>query len=490
MPEESEAQPSEATPDKQSGDTSPGVPADPTPLLKQLRDNLTVENLAAQLSAAASLASRLKSQPQPDDGPVENQQPANAVESPVARAAALRIVSDTESGPHAYSSLQAACSNAKSGDTIELRFNGRRMEQPITISNLKLTIRAGAKFQPVVVFQPAPNDPIKYPPSMLSIAGGQLSVDNVHFELDLPRDAPTDWALFETRHVDLLRFEKCTFSIRGQTSYHAGAAFFDIKASPSASTMPLDADVAEDQIVTIELLHCIARGEASLVRDNDLQAFRLNWNNGLLAISERLLMASGSSSQPRQLGHVQISLRHLTAMLQNGLALLTNDEGAPYQLLTEINCDDSIFVSRANVPLFEQRGSNSLEQHLAGLQWSGSRDWFDGFDVFWRISNTTPQGSSKQFRFEDWQNFWRQQSRSQLAGKNAVAWARLPSEDHAFDTHTPADYALDAGVAGNPAVGNASDGLDAGYIASHLPALPPRESREIKSSPTTLRSPQ
>ena len=36
------------------------------------------------------------------------------------------------------------------------------------------------------------------------------------------------------------------------------------------------------------------------MRNNDLQAVRLNWDNGLLATSERLLVAAGGPSQPRQ----------------------------------------------------------------------------------------------------------------------------------------------------------------------------------------------
>ena len=55
--------------------------------------------------------------------------------------------------------------------------------------------RAGNRYQPVVVFRPEPDlVPLKYPPTMLSIAGGQLYVSNVHWELDLPRNVPSDWA--------------------------------------------------------------------------------------------------------------------------------------------------------------------------------------------------------------------------------------------------------------------------------------------------------
>jgi eukaryotic-like serine/threonine-protein kinase len=278
--------------------------------------------------------------------------------------------------------------------------------------------------------------------------------------------------LFEIRRCELVQFQNCTFTVRGQATYHAGVAFFDIKAPPGTGTMAMDPNAMEEQIVTIHLQNCLARGEATFLRDNELQAVRLNWDNGLLATSERLLIASGGPSQPRQLGHIQINLRHVTAMLQNGLALLTNSEDAPYQLLTEIHSDDSIFASATKPPLVEQRGSDRVEEFLDRVQWSGDRDFFDGFDVFWQISNTTQDTGSKQQHFEEWQSFWAAQSRAQTAGKSAVLWRGLPSPDRAFHTHTPADYALNTEIANNPAFRAASDGLNAGCVARQLPALP------------------
>ncbi len=317
---------------------------------------------------------------------------------------------------------------------------------------------------------------------MLSIAGGQLTVIDVHWELDLPRDVPADRALFEARRAELLRFEKCTFTIRnatlGQTAYHAGVAFFDVKAPPGSGNIAMDTDPADDQVVSIELQNCLARGEAAFVRDNDLQPLRLTWDNGLLATSEHLLVADGGPSQPRRIGHVQLNLRHVTAMLNNGLALLTNSDDAPYQLLTEINCTDSILVSTAKPPLIEQRGTDTTEEYLSRLQWSGDHDFFDGFEVFWQIANGTAETDSQQMRFEDWQKLWA--SRSKLAANVTISWRRPPQSDRAFHTHTPLDYALDATAADNPAIGGAGDGLDAGCVSKQLSVLPPEERTETK----------
>jgi len=388
----------------------------------------------------------------------------------------LLIVGENESGPRTYASLHAACGDAKSGDTIELRFNGRRVEKPIALPNLKLTICAGQNYQPVVVFRPQ-LDPFKFMPSstsMLTIAGGQLNVKNVHWELDLPRNVPPDWALFETRRADLLRFEKCSFTIRnaslGLAAYHAGVAFFDIKAAPGTGTMAMDPNAEDEHTLNIDLEDCIARGEATFVRTNELQALKLTWQNGLLATSERLLVAAGGASQPKVRRYLRLDLRHVTVMAHNGMALLTNSESEPYQLRAEFNCNDSILVSTAKPPLIEQRGSDSVEEFSSHLQWSGDRNDFSGFDILWRILNNAGETASKQMRFEDWQRYWA--DRSHFATKDAVVWKNFPSAQQIFHAHTPSDYALETGQANNPALGAAADGSNLGSILGQLPLLP------------------
>lgn len=463
--------------DEQSAATAPFDASRP------LLNNLFGLDLELWKARVAQAAEEARQTPPTNDPQATLEATAGPLTTPVANPPAaaapaenLLIVSDTP-GPRTFSSLYAACGEAKSGDTIELRFDGQRVERPVTITNIKLTIRAGQQHRPVVVFRPEPDQvPLKYPPTMLTVAGGQLHVAGVQFEFTVPRDLPTDWALVETRRAELVHFTGCGLTIRnasfGQAAYHSGVAFFDVKAPPGTGGMTMENELAvEEQVGTIHLQDCVARGEAVFLRDNELQPVRLIWDNGLLATSERLVVAHGGSSQPRQAGQIQIQLRHVTAMIQGGLALLSNSRDAPYQLLAEINCDDCILVSKAKSPLVEQRGSDSADAYLARLQWSGRRDYFDGFEVFWEVTGSAGGAGSKRMRFDDWQDFWRGQSRQQVSGGGAVVWQALPDANRPFHTHLPADYALDATAAGNAAVGGGGEGLDAGCRLKLLPAL-------------------
>jgi hypothetical protein len=181
-------------------------------------------------------------------------------------------------------------------------------------------------------------------------------------------------------------------------------------------------------------------------------------------------LATGGAIEPRQLGYVQINLRHVTAIVESGLALVTNSEDAPWQMITEFDCRDSIFVTQADAPLVEQRGTNTVPELRARVHWSGERQYYDGFQTFWRIASGGMQTVSEQMDFDDWQENWAGHAR--LMSRAPIAWKQLPDAQRPFSAHSPQDYALSES-SNNPPVRGASDGQDAGCIAWQLSTLPP-----------------
>ena len=83
-------------------------------------------------------------------------------------------VHEADVGSNEYASLGDACRAAKSGDVIELRYNGRLDEQPIGISNLRLTIRGGRRICAIVGFQPRAGDPRRRPAPCCRSAAANL----------------------------------------------------------------------------------------------------------------------------------------------------------------------------------------------------------------------------------------------------------------------------------------------------------------------------
>jgi hypothetical protein len=309
---------------------------------------------------------------------------------------------------------------------------------------------------------------------MLTLVGGQLTLISLAIEFDVPtRYDPPSWALFQTQRTHLLRLDRCWLTIRNATeqraSQHPFVAFFDIKAPADTGAMAMEHAAVPEHTVNIQMDNCVARGEASLLRCEDLQPVSLTWDNGLLVSTERLLVARGGEMANRVNGQISINLRHVTAHVRSGLCLISNAEGRPL-LRTEVQCTDSILLAAAEAPLFEQTGVNSVQDFEAKVVWVGNRYFYSGFHTFWRIASFTHDPVQR--NFSDWQRYWREAPDKQEEW-GSVVWKRLPDPSRALHTHTPADYALDdANLENQARVIGATDGTEAGLLLADLPVTP------------------
>ena len=90
---------------------------------------------------------------------------------------AILVVAPNRRGEGIYANLQAAFSDAASGDIVELDFDGRLEERPLELANKDLTLRAAEGRRPILLFRPADAGAIGYPRSMMVVAGGSLVDD-------------------------------------------------------------------------------------------------------------------------------------------------------------------------------------------------------------------------------------------------------------------------------------------------------------------------
>jgi serine/threonine-protein kinase len=397
----------------------------------------------------------------------------------------LLVVDPAAEGANSFNTLEAACASAHSGDVIELRYNGRLEERPIDLENLKLTVRAGDKFHPVVSFRPREADPVEYPRHMITVTGGRLTLVNVALELDLSHDLPADgWSLFRVQQAESVELENCSLTIGNATGrqrvLHAEVSFFEVGSAPgqvAGAAMPIEP-------LSIELANCVARGEADFLRSEDLQPCSLVWNNGLLVTTERLLVAVGSRAAPATGRRLHLDLRHLTAVVRAGFCMLTNTVDGPQQLDAVIQCTNSILLVDDNAALIEQTGIDTVDAFRKRVRWESERNFYDGFHIFWKIRGQSSLEAPQEMTLSAWRAFWQGQEKSW----GRVLWRQLPDPSRPLHQHTTVDYALDNSVAENAAIRGATDGRDAGCEASLLPVLPapvPAGGRSAQSSPST-----
>lgn len=400
--------------------------------------------------------------------------PEQSALTPPKRSGVL-IVSDNASGDNAsgdneFSSLASACTAARNGDVIELRFNGPREERPMKLSNLQVTVQAGKGYRPVIVFRPTTITPFMYQRSMCTLAAGRLTMIDVAIELQVPREIPADnWTLLETWGGQTLRLERCSLTVRNAsdqlTTYHQEVAFIRARPAPDADVTVEDSSAATP-LATIELTDCVARGEAVFLCVEDLQPISLLWKNGLLATTEQLLTASGGQVAPKLDESLRVELRHVTATVQGGLCRLNATPANPYQLAVQFVCADDIILTSPGSPLIEQVGTAGVEKSFV---WNGNRNYYQDVNVFWMLRNIDSQIAPEVMTFENWKTHWGP-SRENQASRSSLSWRRLPSTDQPLHAHTAADYSLEDAPAGAP-----------GLRADRLPRLPSESIRDQSS---------
>ena len=393
--------------------------------------------------------------------------PASVAGKPTGKHTGVLVVGEPLDGERSFSTLGEACRAAANDDAIVLRYNGRREEQPIKLANLRVTVRAAEGFQPVVVFRPSGAPAASG--SMWTLVAGELALIHVAVEMHLPREAPAKaWSLLEVLGSQTVRLDRCSLSIHSAPdpppTSHADAAFFRVK-TPARGGGPTDKSAAEG--ASIKLDDCIARGDAVLLRCDDLQPARLAWNNGLLVTSERLLTIAGQPGPRHGEELVQLELRHLTAAVHDGMCRQEGGPGTPYPVPVQIQCTDSILSGGGTAALIEQLADCDLEDIQRRFTWTGDRNLYDGFEMFWVVRGLDAQLLSNPMPFDPWRFRWG----LNRSWSQKVDWKTLPAARLPCSRHAPADYVLNE-TATNPAVGMASDGSNLGCRADRLPALP------------------
>lgn len=454
---------------------APAMPGAATPVST---DNVTsVPNTPGIAPPAiAPVATKSPAGPGSLSEPGETADPPASAEptEPTAVGAGVLVVDGVGQKENCFATLAAAASAAANNSVIKLCFNGRQAERPIALGNVKLTMRAGEGFQPIVVFRPSEVDPIQYPRSMITLNGTRLIMLNVACELEIPRGIAADcWSLFDVGQAETAHLEQCSLTIRNasdqQAAYHQQVAFFLAKEVPSASAL-FGSDLAPGpKPADISLVDCIARGEAVFLRVEGLRAVDLNWDNGLLATAERLFVVEAAESLALSSPPHRITLKHLTAAVRGGLCLTTGEPSA-----IQVDCADSILLIAPANPLIEQVGSASTEQFRQRITWTGDRNCYVGVTNFWSIKSTGAEASAESMTLDAWRSHWRT-SESIIA--TSVQWKQLPPAERAASTHLPSDYSLDEASPQNPPRKAAHDGRDAGMDASRLPKLMKNDER-------------
>ena len=153
-------------------------------------------------------------------------------------------------------------------------------------------------------------------------------------------------------------------STQAATASSPSPATPSVSDSASAMPVPPSAALPEKQspppLVAIELRDVAVRGEMTLVNLVDVVQLEINWQNGLLAVSRRMLETSGANVRPA-LGsnQIQISLEQVTSWTGGGFARMRLGPSGAYPLMIDRLSRRSVFHHGASATHVEITGLES-----------------------------------------------------------------------------------------------------------------------------------
>ena len=233
-------------------------------------------------------------------------------------------------GPLPFGSCSALAAEPANGDRVVIQQPPNRKARDALAG--RPFVRA--PLQPVVVFHPTAADPVLCPREMIRVESGTVSFEGIALELDVPRNMPSEaWSLVRLSSGSTLRLRDCSLTIRNSTddlkTYHQNVAFFRMVAA-TAPSVGLAAPPKLVAPAKLDLANCIVRGEASLVRFGGEMPLAFTWDNGLLATTEPVLLATGSDRAPAADAAFQVAWTHVTIATGQDLIRLAVDEFRPH----------------------------------------------------------------------------------------------------------------------------------------------------------------
>ena len=110
--------------------------------------------------------------------------------------------------------------------------------------------------------------------------------------------------------------------------------------------------------VRIDLADSVVRGDATLLDADEPLPVQLNWQNGLFASEQPLLVADLRAGEAGDA--VSVELRHITALARGGLCrVVQSPERAP-QRTVELRVSDSVVAGAPTHPLVEHIGAENV----------------------------------------------------------------------------------------------------------------------------------
>jgi serine/threonine-protein kinase len=224
---------------------------------------------------------------------------------------------------------------------------------------------------------------------MIDIGSNRVDFQNLHLNWNVRSASIDGGALLSVSDNRLVRLTDCTITIENLTQREEVFAFEitslltdrpeislmtqdplslrigadsagsarDVETSPLVGTTSSQPRVPVPPLVAIEMNHVAVRGEMTLVNVVDPVQLQLRWDNGLLAVSRRMMEVAGVNVLPAAAGNqIQLVLNRVTMWTGEGLVRTRLGPSGVYPMLIDRDSRNGVYRSSTNSPHIEFSG--------------------------------------------------------------------------------------------------------------------------------------
>ncbi|TWU15212.1 serine/threonine-protein kinase [Allorhodopirellula heiligendammensis] len=219
---------------------------------------------------------------------------------------------------------------------------------------------------------------------MLTIGSNRLELVDIHLYWTVPASETDGGAMLALNDNRRVRLTDSSITVDNPSRRDDIHAFNVVTDPESTSAKEIDGGRAGNTLaesmplVSLELYNVIIRGQISMLRMDVAAELQLLWENGLLAVSRRMIETGGSIYRPQpKSGSIRLSLQRLTAYIPRGLLLMRLGVSTPYPVSIERQAEESVFVIDRGVPQIEITGISRDDRDQSWLRIRGASNAYE-----------------------------------------------------------------------------------------------------------------
>ncbi len=321
------------------------------------------------------------------------------------------------------------------------------VDKPLTIKRSSLILKSApvrrARIEwrltrtPLRTSSDAQSEPVV---AAVRVASNHLILDDLELAIYPPTSGSGKYRFIEVDAGGTTHLLHSTVTMMPSGSAWQVACFGAETDRTASSESSDDGVIDERDPLQIRLEDCVVRGEGDFAAFEIAKRVEIAWQNGLLAVSGRMVSLAGASETSRPPPTVRLDLEDLTLATKSGFARIKPKESADRPVFLSRVARNCVFWTESDSPLISIENANSTSEWTETQvgEWLDLRGVDNAYDpgIVDLVRVRTDDGERREFGFSDVSNSFF----TDRAPETYVRWVnKLPSATP-WEQQTAGDY--------------------------------------------------